>query len=664
MDFEGADDSPMTAFISFPQVLGHEVVATVEDAGPDAGRRAGPAGRAQPVAVVRGAGHRPAVPGVRGRRPQPVLALPRRRPRARHPHRQLGRRHRRLRRAAPGPPPHADPGARRRRPTRSPCSPTRSRSRCTPSPATRRRRAVGPSSTAPARSARAPRRSCGRCTPTSRSPRSRDVAGPGAPRGTGSAPRTFAPEPRLRAHRGAGGVVGRRAAPAVGGPAVAWPGGVDVVYDTVGAPGDARGRAPRAPSPGHDRAARALVDGRGASGRRWYFKEVRLIGSNAFGIEEVDGVRQHAIAHYLDLVAAGRIDLAGMLTHTLPPSTTGATRSARSSTRARPAPSRSPSIYAPRRERALHPDLGRLPRRRQPRACTASTSTPPYLDDFDAWREKYRNPFRTCSRHDLRVRNWDDEVRREPAGGRRHGRRGRVPQHGAALLPQLRALRRAAEARGVRAPPRRHPGPQPLARRLLRPRAPSAGPASARSSSTTSTTPSPMPAGSRSTGCGAACSPQHRPRRQLGEAALRPRLRPALGGLRGARHPVNVHGGTGSPDYGAYRGPCRSTGARDPLLLAAAARAAHAVGRVRAAPRPEVRHHRAGLRLGPPSCSSCSTASSRRVAAGRHRRVPLRRRHGCPRTATRVLPPELLGRRQLPAPGRRRRPRRASASTG
>jgi threonine dehydrogenase-like Zn-dependent dehydrogenase len=41
MDFEGADDSPMTAFISFPQVLGHEVVATVEEAGPEAGVAAG-----------------------------------------------------------------------------------------------------------------------------------------------------------------------------------------------------------------------------------------------------------------------------------------------------------------------------------------------------------------------------------------------------------------------------------------------------------------------------------------------------------------------------------------------------------------------------------------------------------------------------------------------
>jgi threonine dehydrogenase-like Zn-dependent dehydrogenase len=42
------------------------------------------------------------------------------------------------------------------------------------------------------------------------------------------------------------------------------------------------------------------------------------VGSNAFGIEEVDGVRKHGIHHYLDLVEAGRVDLTGMLTHTFP----------------------------------------------------------------------------------------------------------------------------------------------------------------------------------------------------------------------------------------------------------------------------------------------------------------------------------------------------------
>ena len=40
------------------------------------------------------------------------------------------------------------------------------------------------------------------------------------------------------------------------------------------------------------------------------------MGSNAFGVEEVAGVRKHAFAHYLDLVVDGRVDLRPMLTHT------------------------------------------------------------------------------------------------------------------------------------------------------------------------------------------------------------------------------------------------------------------------------------------------------------------------------------------------------------
>jgi threonine dehydrogenase-like Zn-dependent dehydrogenase len=46
-----------------------------------------------------------------------------------------------------------------------------------------------------------------------------------------------------------------------------------------------------------------------------YFKEISWVGSNAFGIEEVEGTRQHGIQHYLDLTADGRVDLTGMLTH-------------------------------------------------------------------------------------------------------------------------------------------------------------------------------------------------------------------------------------------------------------------------------------------------------------------------------------------------------------
>ena len=47
-----------------------------------------------------------------------------------------------------------------------------------------------------------------------------------------------------------------------------------------------------------------------------YFKELNFVGSNAFGFEDVEGVRQHGIAHYLDLAAARRVDIAAMLTHT------------------------------------------------------------------------------------------------------------------------------------------------------------------------------------------------------------------------------------------------------------------------------------------------------------------------------------------------------------
>jgi predicted TIM-barrel fold metal-dependent hydrolase len=36
---------------------------------------------------------------------------------------------------------------------------------------------------------------------------------------------------------------------------------------------------------------------------------------------------------------------------------------------------------------------------------------PKYRDDFDAWRAKYKNPFKDLKDTDLRVRNWDGELR-------------------------------------------------------------------------------------------------------------------------------------------------------------------------------------------------------------------------------------------------------------
>jgi threonine dehydrogenase-like Zn-dependent dehydrogenase len=129
------------------------------------------------------------------------------------------------------------------------------------------------------------------------------------------ASRVFDPEPREALVEAlaewSGGVLRRP----WGGLPTAYPGRIDVVYDTIG---------------GHDTmevGVRVLAS-RGAlvqlgvnSPKRFewtpiYFKELRWVGSNAFGIEEVDGVRKHGIAHYLDLAASGRVDLTGLLTHT------------------------------------------------------------------------------------------------------------------------------------------------------------------------------------------------------------------------------------------------------------------------------------------------------------------------------------------------------------
>jgi threonine dehydrogenase-like Zn-dependent dehydrogenase len=48
-----------------------------------------------------------------------------------------------------------------------------------------------------------------------------------------------------------------------------------------------------------------------------YFKEVRVVGSNGFGIEHVGGVAKHAMEHYFDFVAAG-LDLTPVITHRFP----------------------------------------------------------------------------------------------------------------------------------------------------------------------------------------------------------------------------------------------------------------------------------------------------------------------------------------------------------
>jgi threonine dehydrogenase-like Zn-dependent dehydrogenase len=48
-----------------------------------------------------------------------------------------------------------------------------------------------------------------------------------------------------------------------------------------------------------------------------YFKELRVVGSNGFGVEEVGGVSKHAMEHYFDFIAGG-LDLTPVITHRFP----------------------------------------------------------------------------------------------------------------------------------------------------------------------------------------------------------------------------------------------------------------------------------------------------------------------------------------------------------
>ena len=96
---------------------------------------------------------------------------------------------------------------------------------------------------------------------------------------------------------------------------MAYPGAIDVVYDTIGKQEtfEVGARVLK---------ARSTLVKAGVHGPTFwedtplYFKELSFVGSNAFGLEEIHGVRKHGIAHYLDLAEAGRVDLTGMLTHT------------------------------------------------------------------------------------------------------------------------------------------------------------------------------------------------------------------------------------------------------------------------------------------------------------------------------------------------------------
>ena len=46
-----------------------------------------------------------------------------------------------------------------------------------------------------------------------------------------------------------------------------------------------------------------------------YFKEINLVGSNAFGVEEWNGKRQHAMRHYFEMIQQQHVDVTPIITH-------------------------------------------------------------------------------------------------------------------------------------------------------------------------------------------------------------------------------------------------------------------------------------------------------------------------------------------------------------
>jgi threonine dehydrogenase-like Zn-dependent dehydrogenase len=94
-------------------------------------------------------------------------------------------------------------------------------------------------------------------------------------------------------------------------------GAVDVVYDTVGYPKTVEVALRVAASRGA-----VVITGVEVPRRfEWtplYFKEIAVIGSNAFGVEEFEGRRRHAMEIYLELVRTRRIDVTPIITHRFP----------------------------------------------------------------------------------------------------------------------------------------------------------------------------------------------------------------------------------------------------------------------------------------------------------------------------------------------------------
>ncbi len=94
-------------------------------------------------------------------------------------------------------------------------------------------------------------------------------------------------------------------------------GGVDVIYDTVSSPETFEVGVRSVRSRGSLVALGVEIPRR----FEWtplYFKEISIVGSNGFGIETYDGRRQHAMEWYFEFIRTRRIDVTPIITHRFP----------------------------------------------------------------------------------------------------------------------------------------------------------------------------------------------------------------------------------------------------------------------------------------------------------------------------------------------------------
>ena len=94
-------------------------------------------------------------------------------------------------------------------------------------------------------------------------------------------------------------------------------GGADVVYDTVSSAETFEVGVRVVRSRGHV-VAIGVEPPRRFEWTPLYFKEIAVVGSNGFGIEEIGGRRQHAMEWYFEFVRSQRIDVTPIITHRFP----------------------------------------------------------------------------------------------------------------------------------------------------------------------------------------------------------------------------------------------------------------------------------------------------------------------------------------------------------